>query len=145
MPPQEFKHGSEPWVSVCELTNATDPKIAVDGGGANDLMQGSIGDCWLVASFAAAVHRNPNYVAETFNPSTGVSPSGAYSVRLFVKSEPRWILVDDLVPVWSKTNKTPVFVKSTDPNEFWVLLLEKAFAKLAGACVSLPPLLPSAG
>jgi len=39
-----------------------------------------------------------------------------------------WITIDDYIPVNKGTNE-PKFAKSND-SEIWVLLLEKAFAKL---------------
>ena len=47
----------------------------------------------------------------------------------------RWIVVDDYIPVDS--NFRPVFARCRDPNEVWVILLEKCFAKLHGSYQSM--------
>jgi hypothetical protein len=45
------------------------------------------------------------------------------------------VLVDDRIPVWDNEKTTsPVFARCKDPNELWVPLVEKAYAKLHG-CV----------
>lgn len=61
------------------------------------------------------------------------SSSGLYSVRLFNQRNGNWenILLDDYVPV--DTNRRPCFARCHDPNTIWIMLLEKAFAKLHGS------------
>ena len=43
----------------------------------------------------------------------------------------RYVHIDDRIPCDLK--KRPLFAKGSDPNETWVMLLEKAYAKLHGA------------
>jgi Calpain family cysteine protease len=47
-----------------------------------------------------------------------------------------FVLVDDRIPVYKKTGKV-VFAQCKDPNELWVPLIEKAYAKLHGCYKAL--------
>lgn len=46
------------------------------------------------------------------------------------------VTVDTLIPCSEKTSK-PLFAHCKDPNELWVPLLEKAYAKLHGSYEAL--------
>jgi hypothetical protein len=101
-----------------------------------DIKQGNLGDCWLLSSLAALAEF-PEVVQYCF-VDDDVNPSGKYTLRLFDTSRGargRWmeVVVDDLIPAirGSSSRKEPCFAKSVD-NEFWVCLLEKAFAKYCG-------------
>ncbi|ETO16918.1 hypothetical protein RFI_20419, partial [Reticulomyxa filosa] len=59
-----------------------------------------------------------------------ISPNGKYVVRLFLNGCFRKVEIDDYLPV-SKAGQL-LCSYSTDPNEFWVSLLEKAFLKVMG-------------
>eukprot|EP00929_Paragymnodinium_shiwhaense_P021823 TRINITY_DN14124_c0_g1_i1.p1 TRINITY_DN14124_c0_g1~~TRINITY_DN14124_c0_g1_i1.p1 ORF type:complete len:808 (-),score=123.31 TRINITY_DN14124_c0_g1_i1:317-2740(-) len=126
-------------IAVCSLRD-DDPRKA---GGAMifegkiepaDVLQGSLGDCWLMAAFAALAER-PGVLQQAFL-TRHVDLRGKYRFRLWdqIKNVPgeRWveICVDDKIPVKPGT-LTPKFSR-TNSNEMWVLLLEKAFAKLYG-------------
>eukprot|EP00929_Paragymnodinium_shiwhaense_P084314 TRINITY_DN45073_c0_g1_i1.p1 TRINITY_DN45073_c0_g1~~TRINITY_DN45073_c0_g1_i1.p1 ORF type:complete len:736 (+),score=158.91 TRINITY_DN45073_c0_g1_i1:108-2315(+) len=99
-----------------------------------DVLQGALGDCWLMAALACVAER-PEVLQQAI-VSKHVDPRGKYYFRLFnqVKSSPgtKWvdIVIDDKIPVEPGTLK-PKFAR-THCNEMWVLLLEKAFAKMYG-------------
>mmetsp|Transcript_16588 Transcript_16588/g.14426 ORF Transcript_16588/g.14426 Transcript_16588/m.14426 type:complete len:129 (+) Transcript_16588:1395-1781(+) len=65
--------------------------------------------------------------------SKKVSPTGCYSVWLCDSGEWKNIIIDDFVPCYDHGRGVfkPCFTKSKS-NDIWVLLLEKAFAKLFG-------------
>lgn len=59
---------------------------------------------------------------------------GFYVLKLYVNGIPKYFVVDDLIPC-CKTTKSPYFTQPIG-KEIWVLLLEKAWAKLIGSYLS---------
>ena len=114
----------------------------------DDILQGALGDCWLLAAIAA-VAEFPNYIEqELFVTRTldGEGTPGKYSLRLFDASkgggDAGWstVTVDDRIPcdprkAWFDY-PTPLFAKNHGA-EMYVMLLEKAFAKFSGSYSSL--------
>eukprot|EP00928_Gymnodinium_smaydae_P029161 TRINITY_DN22037_c0_g1_i1.p1 TRINITY_DN22037_c0_g1~~TRINITY_DN22037_c0_g1_i1.p1 ORF type:complete len:741 (+),score=128.12 TRINITY_DN22037_c0_g1_i1:44-2224(+) len=101
----------------------------------DDVLQGSLGDCWLMAACATLSER-PEVLQQAFS-TKHYDPRGKYCFRLWnqIKDKPgtKWvdIVIDEYIPVYPGTLK-PKFAK-THCNEMWVLLLEKAFAKMYGS------------
>lgn len=56
---------------------------------------------------------------------------GYVSFQFFKNGEWRYVVVDTLLPYYPET-KTLLFSHCYEPNEFWVSLVEKAYAKLNG-------------
>ncbi|CAN0437039.1 unnamed protein product [Pylaiella littoralis] len=99
---------------------------------ADDVKQGALGDCWLVAAMATLAGTMPGAIKKLFANSERSFRQGLmYRVRLFDITQDRWrtITVDDNIPT---RNGNPIFAK---PNgkELWVVLLEKAVAKFCGS------------
>ena len=96
-----------------------------------DLCQGAVGDCWLVAAFACA-SEFPHVIRNMFL-TTEYNPRGLYKIRIFDPQDERWkiITVDDRIPC-KKGTKSPHFMKPNG-NEMWAILLEKAYAKHCGS------------
>ncbi|CAD7938164.1 unnamed protein product [Amoebophrya sp. A25] len=113
-----------------------------DGVSATDILQGQIGDCWLMAAMACMAER-PGAIDNLFLTKE-FDPRGMYKVQLFdgtadaCRGAWRTFTIDDFIPcdknAWNDGNgrAKPKFAQ---PNgeELWVLLLEKAFAKLCGS------------
>ena len=91
-----------------------------------DIAQGHLGDCWLLASIAAFAE-HPSAVRRLF-VNHEINDRGKYQVRLYNPRKGKFqiITIDDYIPVDS--NGTPIFAKARG-GEIWVCLLEKAFAK----------------
>jgi hypothetical protein len=123
----------------------------------DSIVQGSLGDCWLLAAIASVAsidgRANDTLIREMFSPPS-YNPFGFYSVRLRVDGEDRWVVVDDLIPCYETDGHggvdidgTPVgtvFSHSRDGREVWVMMLEKAFAKLHGSYIQLRGSAPDA-
>ena len=61
---------------------------------------------------------------------------GLYVLRFFKNFQWIYVVVDQRVIV-DKRTRTPVFGHCKDPNEMWVALIEKAYAKLHGCYENL--------
>jgi hypothetical protein len=116
------------WMRLSQLTAGA--AVFVDGTSSNDIVQGSLGDCYLLGALSVLATRK-DLVSSLF---TTVNASlGLFQVRFF-KNEWLTVTVDDFVPV---VNKTPVYGRCSDAREFWVPLVEKAYAKLHGSYESI--------
>eukprot|EP00930_Biecheleria_cincta_P074629 TRINITY_DN61841_c0_g1_i1.p1 TRINITY_DN61841_c0_g1~~TRINITY_DN61841_c0_g1_i1.p1 ORF type:complete len:690 (+),score=117.44 TRINITY_DN61841_c0_g1_i1:57-2126(+) len=115
-----------------------EPHVFQDGTcNACDVVQGGIGDCWLMQSIASAANRFPETVVECVNPKQA-SKQGVYSIKFW---SPRYkyffyILVDDYFP--TSNGKLSHFAQFNSSGDgLWVMLYEKAFAKLQGSFAKL--------
>ena len=123
------------WMRAKDLSKSDDEKVALFKGdvSAEDIGQGNLGDCWLLASLAAIAECHPRLIKEAF--LTGrTSLCGFYKLKVFdiINGTPRWrvMTIDDYIPV--NKGGTPIYSQPHE-NELWVLLLEKAFAKILGS------------
>ncbi|XP_050697521.1 calpain-A-like isoform X2 [Eriocheir sinensis] len=108
------------------------PEVFVDGASRRDVVQGALGDCWFLSS-CAAVARKSKLIERVIPPDQalhGVGYTGLVVCRLWRFGAWAVVVVDDRLPT---KGGTLLFARSTDPNEFWVALLEKAYAKLHGS------------
>ena len=106
----------------------------------DDIRQGSLGDCWFMCSLSA-IAEFPQLVKNVFvNParlsaaaedewSGQKNEHGSYKLRFCKGGEWHSVTVDDFFPCYP--GKGPIFSKSHG-EELWVLLIEKAYAKLHG-------------
>jgi hypothetical protein len=108
------------------------PKLFSDGHDVQDVLQGRIGDCWFCGCIAAVASK-PQLVQAIFYPPSYCA-EGVYAVTLCYDGCRRSVIIDDLLPV---RNHRLVFGHSSDPNELWFALVEKAMAKLLGGYYAL--------
>ncbi len=117
--------------------------IAVQGEGdahaidANDVKQGSIGNCYFVAQLAAQAKSDPSVIQNLIKDNG----DGTYTVSLYLKDARQpWkrtktdVVIDSQFP--STDGRSAAYAKPGDAGskgpELWVMLIEKAFAKYAG-------------
>jgi calpain-15 len=98
----------------------------------NDIKQGMLGDCWFMSALASLAER-PQLIRRLFLKDR-VNDEGIYRVRLCKNGEWVIVTVDDYFPCFP--NESPIFSRSHG-NELWVLILEKAYAKLHGSYMLL--------
>lgn len=109
-----------------------DKKLVYSGYGCigeGTLQQSFLADRWIMNAIALLVSK-PIFVQKLF-AATGQEDQGRYCVQLFEGVGQRSVFVDDCIPCGPTYD--PLFLTSSDPNESWVLVLEKAIAKYLGS------------
>ena len=105
-------------------------KVFDNGILAADIRQGFLGDCWFLSAIAALAEF-PALVEALFpQDSREYSKAGVYNVKFCKNGTWTLVRVDDYFPCFPSSG--PIFSRSNG-NELWVLLLEKAYAKLHGS------------
>jgi len=99
----------------------------------NDIMQGYVGNCWLLAGIAA-IAEFPERVQSLFQEKE-ISKAGKYHIRIFdtVTRQWSWIVVDDYLPLVLLNGEWKPLGAQPTNGELWVPLLEKACAKWFGS------------
>ncbi len=139
------------------LGPAQSGEIAVKGEGdahafsPNDVRQGSIGDCYFLASLMAVAHTNPGLLQKAITKND----DGTYTVKLYKVEQtgmlfwkgkkfiPQEIKLYPTFPTEADgtdtanpdANSVPAhaWTASTDESELWVRLIEKAYALIVGS------------
>lgn len=93
----------------------------------NDIKQGELGDCWFLSALSSLAER-PGMVRRLFI-TQNYNKEGIYKIKLCKNGEWVTVTVDDYIPC--RYSGGPVFSRAAG-NELWVILLEKAYAKLHG-------------
>ena len=125
------------WMRARELlgTSTARLKLFEDDVDPRDVGQGAVGDCWLLAAFAAAAE-HPGLIQRLF-VTKRASASGRYAVRLYDWQRRQWttVRVDEHLPTTcgGKDGAPRALFAQPHGHEAWVALLEKAFAKFVGS------------
>ena len=150
------------WYPLSDISDCA--QFFSDGVESNDVIQGCLGDCWFISALSVLATKDFLLRGE-FNEelledkiidseektmlSTGVYPpifhsfrkKGIFCFRFFKNFKWRYVLVDNRLPCGKiyNDNQTPVLLygKCRSTNEFWVSLIEKAYAKLHGSYSAL--------
>jgi calpain-15 len=93
----------------------------------NDIKQGSLGNCWFMCALGSLAER-PKLVENLFIVKKK-SKEGIYRIKFCKNGEWVEVTIDDYFPCLPFSG--PLFSRAHD-NEMWVLLIEKAYAKLHG-------------
>lgn len=98
----------------------------------NDIKQGKLGDCWFMCALSSLAER-PELVRRLFLIDEA-NAEGIYRVKFCKDGEWVTVTIDDYLPCFPFGG--PIFSRSQG-NELWVLLLEKAYAKIHGSYMLL--------
>nr|XP_015914890.1 calpain-A [Parasteatoda tepidariorum] len=131
---QKSKDKNVIWLRPHELV--AKPELLVNGVSRHDIVQGILADCWFLSSCAAVAQR-PDLMEKVIpsnQPLSGHGYKGIITFRFWRFGHWITVYVDDLLPT---KNKKLIFSRSSEPREFWVSLLEKAYAKLHGSYEAL--------
>jgi calpain-15 len=104
----------------------------------DDVIQGKLGDCYFLSS-VANLCKFPSLIMKLFKTKEK-NADGFYEILLYIDGRPQIVIVDDYLPV-DKRTKRPVYAQSKG-NEIWVMLLEKAWAKVNGGYANIISGLP---
>jgi hypothetical protein len=104
--------------------------LMVDGVKETDVVQGQIGNCYMVSAFAAVAKQSPDVIKNAFTDNG----DGTYTVHLFKVGAsgtkvPNDVVIDGQLP---QSYGSLSYAKGADRSELWVPLLEKAFAQSKG-------------
>lgn len=108
------------------------PVIFKDDASPGDIEQGQLGDCWLLSALGVVAVK-PAILKHLFVKVD--SKRGEYKLRFYREGKWEEVTIDDRIPCGA--DGKPVFGHCKDPEEIWVLLIEKALAKLLGTYEAL--------
>ncbi|KAK7792943.1 hypothetical protein R5R35_008083 [Gryllus longicercus] len=131
--PDDFKICA--WKRPHELSPK--PRMFVGGASRSDVVQGALGDCWFLSA-CAAVAQNQELVKQVIplgQVLCGEGYSGALTFRFWRLGHWETVRIDDRLPV--DDSGQLLYARAAHPDEFWVPLLEKAFAKFHGGYAHL--------
>uniref|UniRef100_A0A4W5Q8A0 Calpain catalytic domain-containing protein n=1 Tax=Hucho hucho TaxID=62062 RepID=A0A4W5Q8A0_9TELE len=127
------------WLRPAKI--AQNPDFIISGFSRFDFGQGSVANCWFLASVGALTFQK--HILEQVVPlEQGFKDDycGIFHFRFWRFG--RWVdvVIDDMLPT---IDGRLIFVHSKTPNEFWPALMEKAYAKVCGSYADMNAGTPS--
>jgi len=99
----------------------------------NQINQGGMGDCYLMAA-SSAIAEFPSLVKNVFLTQTK-NAAGIFGISLFIRGKPYHIALDDNIMFYNSSGYSygPVYASlSDDKTAAWSIVIEKAWAKVLG-------------
>lgn len=102
----------------------------------DDVNQGSVGNCYFLASLSALTEYD-QLIVQIFR-TLDVQGNGCYEIGMKINGEWKIVILDDYFPCFKSNDKIkqPIFSKPKN-SELWVMLLEKAWAKINGGYINI--------
>ncbi|XP_044151507.1 calpain-8-like [Bufo gargarizans] len=121
------------WKRASELKE--NPVFIIDGAEREDIRQGGLLDCWLLASVAClTLNQDCLFRVVPPNQSFDKDYAGIFYFKFWQYGQWMEVVVDDMLPT---KNGQLTAAKSNASHEFWCPLLEKAYAKINGSYEAL--------
>uniref|UniRef100_G1N1G7 Uncharacterized protein n=1 Tax=Meleagris gallopavo TaxID=9103 RepID=G1N1G7_MELGA len=111
------------------------PFLIMDGVSRFDIIQGEIGDCWMLAALGSLTMQK-RFLENVLPKDQGFQSdyAGIFHFRFWQFGDWVDVVIDDRLPF---LNGNYLSVHPRTSNEFWPSLLEKAYAKLQGSYQNL--------
>jgi len=117
------------WLRPNIIFHKQEYHVFTDGVEPNDIIQGDLGDCYFLSALSALAEF-PKRITHAF-VTKDISPDGKYEIEFCICGEAVRVVIDDYFPCEESTD-SPCF-SHAHGNEMWVMLLEKAWAKVNGS------------
>lgn len=104
-------------------------QLFVNGASYEDIKQGSVGDCYFMASLAETALKNPGIINNMFV----VNGDGTYTVKFFNGGQTAYVTVDAYLPTNAYNQVIYAGMGASIANagnELWTMLAEKAYVQL---------------
>ena len=107
-----------------QFKDARDIELFPEEPALSDVIQGNVGNCYLIATLGAVTEAMPSYIKKSMKDNG----DGTVTVRLFMKNK----MDDDYYPVYVTVDKTIAYDKKNkmvgSKGALWVKIFEKAIA-----------------
>ncbi|XP_049291836.1 calpain-B-like isoform X2 [Anopheles funestus] len=121
------------WLRPHEICDG--PEFFVEGFSRFDVQQGELGDCWLLAACANLTQDHNMFLRVVPEDNSFEDEyAGVFHFRFWQYGKWVDVVIDDRLPTY---RGQLIYMRSSEQNEFWSALLEKAYAKLHGSYESL--------
>uniref|UniRef100_UPI0037E9123B calpain-1 catalytic subunit-like n=1 Tax=Semicossyphus pulcher TaxID=241346 RepID=UPI0037E9123B len=132
------------WLRPAEILKRqgidAEPCFCSKGASRFDFGQGQLGNCWFLAAISALTFHKGLMVQVVPMDQSFKNYAGIFHFRFWRFGKWVDVVIDDHLPT---IDNGLLSVRSTSGNEFWVPLLEKAYAKVCGSYADLNAGLPS--
>ena len=117
------------WERVENIFMSNEYQVFYDKIEKEDIIQGNLGNCYFLSA-VASLSKYPNLIEKLFFFKEK-SNEHCYGCYFRINGIWKLVLLDDFIPCYGSYKKNFAF-SHTNGNELWVILLEKAWAKLNG-------------
>jgi Ca2+-binding RTX toxin-like protein len=101
------------------------PLFSTNGPSKDDIRQGNVGDCWLMATLSAAAKQSQIRIQQTVVPLG----DGSYGVDFMRNGAHEFYRVDGDLPTWGGTETSGLkYADMGAQGSIWVPIVEKAYA-----------------
>ncbi len=103
-----------------------------------NILQGSGMKCYGYLSALALIAECPVLVTTLFTATSQLyNLQGIYDLFLYKNGYPTIVRVDDFIPCAPGESNGPLYARCGNENSMWILIVEKALAKLFGSYIAL--------